>query len=428
MSTPALPPVHEAWLPREHSLYRPRHGVQQRLALVCAAIFFCVPLIAKLLGAGPGIDENRQLQAFPSLGQGWGFLTNMSAWANDNLPFRGAAIHAEDAISRSVFGEPPNFEGPKVEVGPVSPVEEQPGKAETPDQPSDGTHKVIEGRDGWLYYGVDISGKCTPSVPLTETLANLRLLRDGVEKSGRQFVLVIAPDKTTMVPDRLPDRYPGKSCAATASEEFWRTVPGPLKAIDLREPLRRESARINQPVYFPQDTHWTFHGGMVMTRALAERMKPGISEQWRVTPGPQWQGEADLPKIIGKTGTNRTNELRMAPDGEHDRTNRVDRDFHTTLEFDSFPVSGMVNTPTAMVADSFSQFATSFLAAAFSNISITHARTLERDPSGVARTLAQANTIVIEVVERDLARGTSPVTKRQAIDAILEALAARPIK
>ncbi|HVK20541.1 MAG TPA: hypothetical protein VM677_04195 [Actinokineospora sp.] len=428
MSTQGLPPVHEAWLPREHSLYRPRHGALQRTALVCAAIFFCFPLVAKLLGVGPGIDENRQLKEFPSIGDGWGFLTAMPAWASDNLPLRGAAIRAEDAISRSVFGEPPSFAGPVVQVGPVSPSEEAPGGSDAPEQPTDGTPKVIEGRDGWLYYGIDISGKCTPSAPLADTLAGMLRLKQGVERSGRKFVLVIAPDKTTMVPDRLPDRFVGKDCAAAASETFWRESRTKLGAIDLRDALREESARLNAPVYFPQDTHWTFHGGLVMTRELAERMKPGVSDEWRVSDGPDWSGDADLPKVIGKSATNRAKELQLAPDGKVDRTNRVERDFTTTLEFDSFPVSGMVNTPTAMIGDSFCQFATPLLAAAFSNISITHARTLEQDPKRVAAKLAEGNTVVIEVVERDLARGSSPVASPPVIDAIIDALAARPIK
>lgn len=421
--------MHEAWLPSEHSLYRPRHG-GQRVALVCAAIFFCIPLLATVVGIGPGIDENRAPRAFPGFGDGWGVLTGLSGWASDALPFRGAAIHAEDGISRDVFGEPPQFGAPQETTGPIvqQPVNPSPDSTSNQAQPTGSIPAVMEGKDGWLYYGVDISSKCTPVTPLNTTFANMARLRSVVEQSGRKFVLVVAPDKTTMVPEHLPDKYPGKACAAERSAEFWRRAPVELGALDMREPLRQTAAKVNGPVYFPQDTHWTFAAGLTMTRRIAEQMKPGVTGNWKTQATVEWSSSADLPKIIGKSGTNTTTEFSLAPDGGEDRSNWTERDFHHTLKFDTSPMRGTVNTPTAMIADSFTQLASGYFAAAFSHVSITHVAALQQDPAGIAKTLADANTVVFEVVERDLARGDSVVSNPQVIDAIGQALLARPIK
>src|SRR5262245_55331254 len=100
----SLPPVHEAWLPREHSLHRPRHSQYQRVSLVSALVFFCAPVLLAIIGIRPEAIENRPLTPFPSPADGWGFFTNFDAWAIDHLPLREQAIDLEDAISRGIFG------------------------------------------------------------------------------------------------------------------------------------------------------------------------------------------------------------------------------------------------------------------------------------------------------------------------------------
>src|SRR3954464_239649 len=114
-----LPPWHEAWLPKAHPLHRPRHGTRQLTAMICACVFFTLPLTALLLGMRPTELENRRLAAFPSPANGWGFFTAFPGWASDYVPFRRAALDVEDGLSRNVFGEPPNLgHGGTAETGP----------------------------------------------------------------------------------------------------------------------------------------------------------------------------------------------------------------------------------------------------------------------------------------------------------------------
>jgi len=424
----SLPPVHESWLPREHSLYRPRHG-GQGLALVCAAVFFCVPILGYTVGVRPAAVENHQPRSFPSPLDGWGFLTGLSPWATDNLPFRDLAIQAEDDISRSVFGEPPSY-GDAPRTGPIPSTGDSSGDSPSGGEnvPSAGFPTVVEGKDGWLFYGYDLRGKCRPNRPLDQTIANVQRLRTAVERSGRRFVLVVAPDKSTMVPEKLPDSYAGKACAAGPRQEFWQRANAELRVVDLRQALEREVTRRNGPLYFPQDTHWNFAGGLTMTREVAERLRPGVTSTWSSTLGPQWESEADLPKMIGRTGVNRAIRYSLAPDGGTDRTNFGATDFGRTLYFDTPPASGTVDTSVTMFADSFAQFATPYLAATFTRISVTHLTTLADNPRGVANSLRFGETVVIEVVERNLAAGNGPVSDPAVIDVLVEAIAANPLR
>ncbi len=429
--TRSIPAVHESWLPREHSLYRPRHGTQ-RLAVICALVFFFLPG-ALLIVAGPSqVNENRRLAEFPSLANGWGFLTGLSPWANDHLAFKSQAIDASDFISRNIFGEPPRFnrdvQAPA--AGPVAPPPPPP-KPSDPDLEPDPQQRgafpqVLEGRSGWLYLGFDSQGKCQPSQSLDEIVANLRRLRQAVEQSGRKFTLVVAPDKSTMVPDYLPRNYGGKECSAKARTQFWSRMVTELGIVDLRPALQGEAVRLGRPAYFQLDTHWTFSGGLTMTRAIADRIEPGRSSTWQVTDGLDWSGPADLPTLLGSSGQNSTNRYRLAPDGRGDRANWINTDFRSPLTYQSTAVDGMVTQRTAMIADSYTQFASGYLAATFSQISITHVEALIKDTQGVADRLAGADTVVVEIVERHLSAGVSPITNPAYVDTLAATLAARP--
>jgi alginate O-acetyltransferase complex protein AlgJ len=431
----SLPPVHEAWLPREHSLHRPRHGQRQTTALVSAGVFFCIPLLLFIFGVRPEAIENRKPAEFPSAGDGWGFFTGLNPWATDNLPLRDVAIHAHGDISEGLFGEVPNFDGPQQPaagpVAPPPPTLELPSDAGTPnssDLGTDGFPTVIQGRDNWMYFGFDTKGKCQAAQTLNDIMANVTRLKAAVEASGRTFVLAVAPDKTTMVPEHLPSSYAGKACSAAPRTTFWRRAITELNIVDLRVPLNQQADRIREPVYFPQDSHWTFAGGLTMTKEVAERIQPGVSLPWRTKKGVEWNSQADLPRLIGRTAASKTNRFELAPDGGSDRSDYVASDFQTPLVFRTNSGMGKIGTKAAMVADSFSQFASPFIGAVFSDISITHVGQFAKDAKPVADRLADAKVVIFEIVERNLSAGTSPISDPEIVDLIANTMAARPMR
>jgi alginate O-acetyltransferase complex protein AlgJ len=420
----SLPPVHEAWLPREHSLHRPRHGQHQRASLVCAIVFFCVPMLLLVIGIQPEAIENRRLVGFPSPGDGWGFFTSFEPWSIDHLPLRAQAIELEDAISRGIFGEAPKLGEQQDHSGPVG-GPTLPGDANTDRaKVQAGYPKVIEGRDGWYYLGNDVAGPCVPDRPLAEVIAALQRLRSVVEASGRQFVLVVPPNKTTMVPENLPSDYVGKACASKAGQEFWWRLLHETGAIDLRPGLVAASA--DQPVYSKVDTHWTFDGALVMTRAIAEQVKPGVTTTWRASPGRPFARAGDIPPLIGRTGQLTGRTVNLAADGVTPSSKEVNSQLQQPLRLNRGPGTGVVDVKVAVLADSFTQPALPFFAAAFGNVTVVHVDTAQQDPRLAGQLLAEQDVVVLEAVERTLAGGTNPILSPAVIDRIGAELAARP--
>jgi alginate O-acetyltransferase complex protein AlgJ len=427
--TPVTVESHEAWLPTDHPLHRPRHGGRQLTAMLCAVVFFCVPGLTMALGARASESENHRLAAFPSPLDGWGFFVGLSEWANDHLAFRDTAVHSADGISRGVFDEPPPFDHTqRIPLqAPLEPTATEELQTQL-DEPSTaaGFPKVIEGKQGWLYLGFDIQGKCRPQQPMDAVIANLRRLRDAVQRSGRQFILIVPPDKSTIVTEFLPDTYVGRSCAQAASEDFWRRVTTEAGALDLRTSLRRISEAGGGPPYRQLDTHWDDRGALTMVRQLADGVEPGITSNWKIVAERVGRYQADLPRMLGREGYGDVQMYSLSPDGHHDRTQMVDGDLHTPVSLQSSAIDGMANAPVGVLSDSFILMTSRYLPAAFADIDVVFYESLKSNPAPALDVITRNEVVVFEIVERNLASGAATLIQPAIVDLIIRHLDANP--
>lgn len=431
--------VHEAWLPSEHPYHRPRHGGRQLMALISALVFFMVPALALMLGVRPAMFENRALAQAPNPADGWGFFTELPAWANDHLPFRDGAVRAVDGVSHNVFGEPfplgARLDGGRLTGRVATPVPQDvpavPSVPSVPFTPSSGVPGVfplvVTGKNGWLYFGFDVEAKCAPIRPLDQTIDAVNRLRAAVVASGRQFVFVVAPDKTTAVPQYLPPDYAGRDCARAGTGVFWSQITHRAGAVDLRGNLGALAAH-GDPIYHRLDTHWTDLGALLMTRVLAERIHPGSTMTWKIEPTQTAQSGADLPRLIGRTGVNVYRQYSLAPSGDRDRTGPHVDDIRQPVLIGAGQVPGVLGESVTMLADSFSESAARYVTAGFSDVALVSYETAGSDPADIGALMARRQVVVLEVVERNLASGAVPVLQPDALDVITAQLAARPLR
>lgn len=398
-----LPPVYEAFLPREHALYRPRHGGNQLVALICAIVFFATPVLSAVSGARPSEFENRALTPFPSFGQGWSFFPQFTQWATDHLVFREQAVHAADGISRGVFGEPPPLNQPNQQNPLQVPVP-------APDNPKYDRRQfpnVLEGKDGWLYLGDEVTSHCVQAANLDTTFAQLRSFRDGIAASGRQLVVVVAPDKMGMVPQHLPDGYLGKDCHDALEADFWRRVDSENFMIDPRKPIQDWANREGAPVYGPQDAHWNDEGAITAVRSVLEKLRPGISAGWQIQPKENWQVPADLPPLIGRIGQTEGTHYALMPDGKTDLTRPMPGDYIPPVHTETATGEGTYGLRTAWLGDSFTIRTLPYLAATFRDLTALHTSTADKDGGAAITDLLQhSDVVVVELAERGLVVGS----------------------
>ncbi len=196
----------------------------------------------------------------------------------------------------------------------------------------------------------------------------------------------------------------------------------------MRPPLQAAEEKLGRPTYFPQDSHWTNEGALEMVRQMAERVEPGVTDDWKIVKKGQQHSTADLPPLVGRSGENNGSAYRFYPDGKHDRTAGSLGDLRKPVHRTSRPLDGMVDRPTLLLGDSFSLPVSAFLPAAFSDSTQLYYSTAEPDPGLVARTMSDNEVVIVEIVERNIARGALSIFTDAFLDLVRQELQKHPIR
>lgn len=231
-------------------------------------LLFVLALWAPLLGTWLKWDsaqaqpENRILAAMPalpkSLRQAELFPRHFFAYFSDHFGFRQTLIHWHALAVYHWLHESPN--------------------------PS-----VIIGKDGWLFLAsegsLDSYRRTEPFTQkqLAEWDEILRQRRDWLGARGMYYQLIIPPDKQTIYPEYMPDRFkpldrPSRLDQLLQYEKTHSRVP----IEDLRPNLLRRKKQT--VVYLHTDTHWNILGAFAGYHHLAsdlEAVLPAIKPSKR---------------------------------------------------------------------------------------------------------------------------------------------------
>lgn len=171
-------------------------------------------------------------------------------------------------------------------------------------------NNVLVGRDGWLFFTGDASmndfQKSDPfsKDQLAQYQDQLTALNDYCRARGILFIVVIAPDKSTIYPQDMP-REMQVVGNTSRLDQLVRSMKqqGHTPILDLRAPLLQ--AAKTQQLYFKTDTHWNPSGQYVAyTRLIQvlERRYPGMRPlPMSAFATTSQQTTLDLPHIMGLT-------------------------------------------------------------------------------------------------------------------------------
>lgn len=387
------------------------------LPLVVALVFFFGPLVAFLLGDRAEEIDNRPLASAPSPSDGWSFFPDFTTWANDHLPLRSQAVRGGTELSETVFDEPP----PYGQSGATA---------------ADGVRypQVIRGNDGWLYFGGDVSGPCNPELSVDEVVTSLQRLQLAMAASGRTLVIAVGPDKSTMVPEHLPDRYAGERCASDRKDAMWSELTSTgLPLVDLRGPLADAQDRLDSPLYRPTDSHWDKQGASVMVQEVVNRLDPALlaGQPSPFVAGSRIDARGDLGAMLGTPTTDPIVDVSverpgvtLAVGGRPIEPNDVPVMNQAPVTVDaSSTAAPLLPGRTALLGDSFSASVRSLLAPFADELTLQHN---QAPASALAETIVNSDTVVIEIVERSLSAGDAQLVTPSVVDVIEQELANSP--
>ena len=216
---------------------------------------FCLLLILPTVDSifhfdyAPVPNENRMPARMPAAAEfGWRkeSFAQVDAWFTDHFGFRKRLIRLFQRWSRKL--------GNKINID------------------------VMPGRDGWLFLtglrsGEDHRGLLTLSPAQLDAARRLLELRQSrLAALGARYVLVIAPDKQSVNPDRMPEWHgPSRARRLDQFLAHLRESGCKVPVIDLRPALL--AAVANRQTYFQKDSHWNDYGAHVGAVETVNRLR-----------------------------------------------------------------------------------------------------------------------------------------------------------
>jgi hypothetical protein len=396
---------------------RSGHPATRAVFAVVALVFLMGPgLIILAGGAGQALPREQQA-ARPRPSEGWRFFYNTTRYVTQRLPLRDRAVDANNWISNHVFGEPPHYgtgalAGPDkaLPFGGVNQASANGGYAQTGGARAQ--HPIVAvGRDGWFYLQGEIDTVCKPPVAFGAAVARWDRFLRIVRASGRNVVLVVAPEKSTIYPEHVDPKTVWWPCARLQKAVLWADIEA-LHNPDLI-PLRRHLLSLKQRdparlLYLPLDSHWNDVGALQLARAAVDHVGDGI----RVLPQEVRFGTkryaGDMAGLMGaakKTGVAPSVAITRARDA-------------------------VLPGPTLFLHDSYGDAAAPLIAP-YAGSQLTIASFLTVDQSEIVQLLRRSRTAIVETVERDFLNRSAVGTEQQVLtphflDALPRALGPPP--
>lgn len=215
---------------------------KKNIFLICAFCFILlIPLFDNIFHFSPikELFEKRLPASLPSLPQNLdeakNFSKNFENFFNDNYGFRKTLIFLNSKIMDNVFNESPSS-------------------------------RALIGKDEWLFFDnqkslLDAQGLAKIDENKLQFAAKIFVQNwHKAQKNNINYLLVIAPDKTTIYPEFLPDfiKYSNKDHRIDKFIVALKTEDKNFPLLDLRPVLLE--AKKQEIIYHKTDTHWNRRG------------------------------------------------------------------------------------------------------------------------------------------------------------------------
>ena len=230
------------------------------------------PLIGWLLGINMELAENRILSQKPAISfmsvLNNDFYAQYEEYFNEHFIYRAWLIKAKNWTDYQIFNTSPS---PKVYVG----------------------------TNGWLYYHDDFRDDCNIEEKMDELAQQLHNLETVIEASGRKFMFIVAPNKSTIYPE-----YTGFTSLKKCSKSGYEYLLDAFKKYPVNNFIRFEdlltASKKEHQLYFKLDTHWNLYGAEIVCKAILKHLSADSwSELYPKIESSSVNRSGDLADIMG---------------------------------------------------------------------------------------------------------------------------------
>ena len=143
-----------------------------------------------------------------------------------------------------------------------------------------GEQTGVAGREGWLFFKGDLQYLLARDLREQPEGKNpwpaIIDFRDQLAERNVDLLLVIIPTKAEVYPEKLTAHAPGAEgpWVAPYGRKFMSELDAAgVEVVDLLPAFMAERDAAEEPLYMPQDTHWTNRGLRLAARLIAQRVR-----------------------------------------------------------------------------------------------------------------------------------------------------------
>lgn len=217
---------------------------------LCIIILFVIMITLPIFGRVFNLDSNigsgekRQLAPLPKIVLSYqgilGLPKAYESYFNDSFGFRNLLVKMNNKFKVTFLKESPST-------------------------------NVLIGKNNWLFYSSSTDGKSIQDYEGTDLFskADLIIIKNKYEKQqkylesiGAHLIIVIAPNKSTIYPEFMPDSIKkGEGQSRLDQVIAYLKSNTTIDIVDLKAPLIK--AKKDFPTYYMTDTHWNNYGALI---------------------------------------------------------------------------------------------------------------------------------------------------------------------
>jgi alginate O-acetyltransferase complex protein AlgJ len=366
------------------------------IALI-AFCFLASPTAALMGGLSTTPPQNREPAYPPTVADGWNIVSQLGDYINDHLALKDISLRIDSYIDQKIFREQPAF-----------------GASNTP--------RVLEGEEGYLFLKDAFDDACNGHGTPESISQNVERFANIIQQSGRRIVVAVAPDKSSIVIDKLPKNNAQSECHRLNQDRLWKSLAEAEIAgyVDLRSILRGEVLLNRRPLYFRQDSHWNQEGSLIAVKQLVEKFQPNIWEQSAVVFHGITPYTGDLEGMRGGSRIDETPSFGVLRQQIEVVTSLYDQNYppgYRRISEMSGPSGSLIEGDTALMFDSFGMVAIENIVPYFKELKTIHMG--EFIPDEWIEMIKAADNVLFLCVERSLGyRLTYDVGSTEFLDAL----------
>lgn len=142
-------------------------------------------------------------------------------------------------------------------------------------------HRIYIGKNDFMFYGAAVDDYTGESVMIDaryEKLVSMMNERDAwAEENGIKLYLVIAPNKTSVYPEYVPEKLTAAEKTNTDLAVEYLAKNSTVEVIDLREALISAKDDYGDTLFYKYDTHWNNNGGFVGYTEIMKQIGKSVS-------------------------------------------------------------------------------------------------------------------------------------------------------